>query len=783
MFAAKDTQLTRPSGGFVIPRSLRFRASASAYLGRTVATTGDRQKATWSGWVKRGAIDATARGLLVGDDGAGNRDVIRFNTTEKIGIFLNDTASANLTTTQVFRDPSAWYHIVVAVDTTQATAANRIKLYVNGVQVTAFDTATYPSQNYNFLAWNVSGKVQNLGNSSLGGGQDFDGYMAEVNWIDGQQLTPTSFGATSTITGVWSPIKYGGSYGTNGYHLTFNSYATAAALGTDTSGNGNTWTVNNISVTAGVTYDSMIDVPTVSSTGSNYCVLNPVDKAAAATWSDGNLAFSQPTGAGGAKGTFAVSSGKWYWEVTPTANGQIIAAGPVTVTGALADFTGAQGGYGYYWTNGNKYINGVSSAYGAAYAINDVIGVALDMDALTITFYKNNASQGVITGVPAGTYAPFVTNGAGITTTGTYNFGQRGFTYTPPSGYSALNTYNLAAPSILKGNLYMDATTYTGTGASLGVTNAGGFQPGFVWAKSRSAATDHALYDSVRGTTKQIESNTTTAETTEATGLTAFDSAGFTVGALAQMNTSAATYVGWQWKAGSTVTNTTGSRTTSVSASTISGCSIVTGSVRGVGVQDTFGHGLGATPQLMFVKDTSGSYNWCNFHVSVSTNTSRYLRFTFDAVSTYSTVWGAALPTSSVFGLTGDGAVGANNNFVAYCFTPIAGFSTFNSYVGNGSTNGPFVYCGFRPRFILLKAYDDATDWYIYDTARDTYNVSLLELNPNSATAEQSGTYGSMDILSNGFKLRFATGEVNASGVNYAYAAFAENPFNNSLAR
>jgi hypothetical protein len=265
--------------------------------------------------------------------------------------------------------------------------------------------------------------------------------------------------------------------------------------------------------------------------------------------------------------------------------------------------------------------------------------------------------------------------------------------------------------------------------------------------------------------------------------LTAFNSTGFTVGALAQMNTSAATYVGWQWKAGSTVSNTTGSRTTSVSASTISGCSVVTGSVQGVNVQDTFGHGLGVTPQLILVKDTSGSYNWCNFHVSVSTNTSRYLRFTFDAVSTYSTVWGAALPTSSVFGLTGDGAVGANNNFVAYCFAPVAGFSTFNSYVGNGSTNGPFVYCGFRPRFILLKAYDAATDYYIYDTARDTYNVSLLELNPNSATADQSGTYGSMDIVSNGFKLRFATGEVNASGVNYAYAAFAENPFNNSLAR
>ena len=203
-------------------------------------------------------------------------------------------------------------------------------------------------------------------------------------------------------------------------------------------------------------------------------------------------------------------------------------------------------------------------------------------------------------------------------------------------------------------------------------------------------------------------------------------------------------------------------------------------------MQDTFGHGLGATPQLMFVKDTSGVANWCNFHVSVSTNTSRYLVFNTSAVSTYSTVWGAALPTSSVFGLTSDGAVNANHNFVAYCFAPIAGYSAFGSYTGNGSADGPFIYCGFRPRWVLLKKTSAVGHWFIYDTARDTYNLAFKYLLASDAGAENTtGTANvwDIDILSNGFKIRNDGGFDNASSATYIYAAFAENPFNNSLAR
>ena len=806
MFSAKDTRLTRPSGAFVIPRSLRFRASASAYLNRTFGTPTDVKTQTFSLWIKRGLLGNGAAEYYLLTSGSGGTECrLVFNTDDTFTVFLNNVTYR--TTTQVFRDPSAWYHLVFVLDTANATANSRFLMYVNGVVVSSFSVNSAITQNATFSMF--SAVAHNLCRRIATSADYLDGYLAEVNLVDGQALTPSSFGATNTTTGVWSPINYGGTYGTNGYHLTFNSYATTAALGTDTSGNSNTWTVNGCSVTAGVTYDSMIDVPTVTDTGSNYAVLNPLDLTngstnATATFSQGNLAVSSGSGNQLILGSIGMDSGLYYWECTTTTGTIGGSLSGVALTQATRNSYGGFDQYGWvlYYSTGTKLTNDTNAGNGVTYLgsgaiIGDVVCCAFNRTTGKIWWRVNNNAWGgaaggdpvagtgeAFSGLNTGTFYPCID--ADSRATNFINFGQRPFAYTAPTGFNSLNTYNLAAPSILKGNLYMDATTYTGTGASLGVTNAGGFQPGFVWAKSRSAATDHALYDSVRGTTKQIESNTTTAETTEATGLTAFDSAGFTVGALAQMNTSAATYVGWQWKAGSTVTNTTGSRTTSVSASTISGCSVVTGSVQGVGVQDTFGHGLGITPQMILVKDTSGTYNWCNFHVSVSTNTSRYLVFTTAAVSTYSTVWGAALPTSSVFGLTGDGAVGANNNFVAYCFAPVAGYSAFGSYTGNGLTDGPFVYLGFRPRWLMLKRSSTASvtyGWQLYDTSRSPYNTTYLPgLWADALAAEAANTYP-VDLLSNGFKFRDGGVNQNANGDTYIYAAFAESPFNNSLAR
>ena len=258
MFSSNTSQ---QSEGYQIQRSLRFNSSDSAYLNRTPASAGNRRTFTWSGWIKLSATGIQR--VLSASSGSADdflafaSDTLRFQITDSGG-----TPVGNLITTQVFRDYSSWYHIVVAVDTTQATASNRLKMYVNGVQVTAFSTATYPAQNTDTLALNTA--VTHYLSSTGGTNRYLNGYMTEVNFIDGQALTPSSFGQTNANTGVWEPKPYAGTYGTNGFYLNFsdNSNTTATTLGKDYSGNGNNWTPNNFSVSAGAGNDSLVDVPT-----------------------------------------------------------------------------------------------------------------------------------------------------------------------------------------------------------------------------------------------------------------------------------------------------------------------------------------------------------------------------------------------------------------------------------------------------------------------------------------------------------------------------------------
>ena len=339
----------------------------------------------------------------------------------------------------------------------------------------------------------------------------------------------------------------------------------------------------------------------------------------------------------------------------------------------------------------------------------------------------------------------------------------------------------MTTPTIPQGNKFMDATLYTGTGASLAVTNAGGFQPDLVWVKSRSAATDHKLTDSVRGVTKALISDTTGAETTDTQGLTAFGSGGFTVGTNTDYNNSAATYVGWQWKAGGTAaSNTSGTITSSVSANTTAGFSIVTYTATGTAA--TLGHGLGVAPQFMIVKCRSSTLDWIVYHTSIGAT--NYLTLnTTNASAALSSIWNNTAPTSSVLSIGTDAGVNSNGQtYVAYCWTPIAGYSAFGSYTGNGSSDGPFIYLGFRPKFVMFKRTDSTGAWYILDTSINSYNEARTSLQANSSAAEVTDT-NFLDILSNGFKLRTSGAAVNGSGGTYIYMAFCENPFKYSLAR
>ena len=792
---------SNPSG-YNLTRSLRFRASASGYLNRTFTTPTSSTKFTWSGWVKRGKLDASNLQGIFCPYSSGT--VYGYLAWYQDGLRIFDRLSSGtnylLQTTAVYRDPSSWYHIVYAVDTTQATAANRIRLYVNGVEITAFSTATYPTQN-NSTTTN-SAIAHNIGYDPSNTAY-LDGYLAENNFIDGQQLTPTSFGSTNALTGVWQPARYTGTYGTNGFYLPFtdNSGATSTTIGKDFSGNSNNWTPNNISVTAGVTYDSMTDVPTLTSaTAANFAVMNPLDKHTNVTLSNGNLDATFNAFTGFVRASFALpSTGKWYWEGTVPTTDVRAEFGIATFSQALGvDPQGASGCWFLYSNGTNTFkFNGSGTSWGTAWVSGDIIGIAFDATAGTLTFYKNNTLQGggaAFTGL-TGTYAPMVGFGNNTSTAISTNFGQRPFSYTPPTGFVALNTYNLPTSTIVKGNTVMDATLYTGNGSTQTITNAAGFKPDLVWAKTRVAVSYNALFDSVRGVSKALYSNTTASDDNIAPyGVTAFNSNGFAVndtsaGLYAVNGGSGGTYSGtppnyvaWQWQAGqgSSSSNTNGTITSTVSVNASAGFSVVT--YTGTGVAATIGHGLGVAPQWIVVKNRNGTVTWRVYHASLANTQVLYLSAT-DAATTETTTWNSTTPTSSVFSVgTGSGANGNTNTYVAYCWTPIAGFSAFGSYTGNGSADGPFVYTGFRPKFVLIKRTDGVGNWSIYDTARDTYNAMTQVLNPNLSDAEANNT-ATVDYLSNGFKLRIATFQPNTSGATFVYAAFAENPFKNSLAR
>ena len=797
------------TSGYNLTKSLRFRSSASAYLNRTAGTSTNQSIATWSFWFKRGTLGTTQRLFegYTGNSDSNNAEIeIQSDNTLLIGGYNTNW----LITTQLFRDPSAWYHIVVSFDTTQATSSNRIKLYVNGSQVTAFSTAAYPSQNSTFGLNNNSTALQ-IGRRRLSANNDsfVDGYLTEINFIDGQALTPSSFGSTNALTGVWQPAKYTGTYGTNGFYLPFTNTTSTTTLGYDFSGNSNNWTTNNISLTAGTTYDAMTDVPTLTSaTTANYAVMNPLDKVSG-TASNGNLTWTASASQSGIRGTVAIpSSGAFYMEciVGITTGAAIGVSFGLSSASVPLDTSGGYAGLYQFYASSSGQITlnntAITTSLGAFNA-GDVLQVAVDATNTKMWLGKNNTwydSSGGTTGNPsAGTNPTTTTSMVGLFPFSNcyqenvnWNFGQRPFSYTPPTGFVALNTYNLPTSTIVKGNTVMDATTFTGNSSTQSIVNTAGFKPDLVWMKARNNANYNWLTNSVTGSSEYLSSNDTIAARTGVTdALTAFTSTGFTLGAntsdayvAAGVNYTGRTYVGWQWQAGqgSSSSNTNGSITSTVSVNASSGFSVVT--YTGTGANATVGHGLGVAPSMIITKRRSGATeNWGVYHISTGSTAGLFLNLT-DASLTNSTFWNNTSPTSSVFSVGSGSSTNPSAPVVAYCWSEITGFSKFGSYTGNGSTDGPFVYTNFRPRWIMIKNSSAAGNgWVIMDSYRDTYNQTTYTLYPNSSGAETNNTTYSIDILSNGFKVRASDPAINGSSNSLIYAAFAENPFKNALAR
>ncbi|CAB4163184.1 Concanavalin A-like lectin/glucanases superfamily [uncultured Caudovirales phage] len=748
--------------GNFVTNSLRFRSSNSAFLTRTFTTPTNINVFTWSGWVKRGTLGVTVR--LFGVTSTTN---FGFNSNDQLLLTLNGIAA--VTTAAVYRDPSAWYHIVYAQNGATQT------IYVNGSSVGTGTTAN--------PGWNGPGVHQ----IAAAFGNYFDGYLTEVNFIDGQALTPSSFGQIESTTGVWSPKQYVGTYGANGFYLKFAdaSAATAAAIGKDSSGNGNNWTPSGISVTAGVTYDSMLDVPVnYSDSGNgrgNYAVFNGVDNAnsTAGTASDGNLRITSSgvtSGLGISRYSSLSTSGvNLYAEFT------FLATSGSTTYSSVGVLRQNDSNYVALQIAGSSISGRIVTSAGVQQttlgfvAANDIISIAVTA-AGSITFYKNNIQIGISQALLGSgdmffnAYAATGDAGASQASIAA-NFGQRPFTYTPPAGFRALNTNNLPTPSIVNGANFMAATTYTGTAgvqSILNAVNSVSFQPDLVWIKSRSpAATSHALFDSVRGTGKYLSSDTTAAETTNANTLTAFNGNGFSLGTdTTIVNANANLYIAWQWR-----------------KSITAGLDVV--SYTGTGVNRTVAHNLGITPAMVIVKrsQTGATSNWQVRHTSIAATNSIQLNLPNQAAAA-TTVWASTAPTSSVFTVGASADVNASGiSYVAYCFAEIAGFSKFGSYTGNGSTDGPFVFCGFRPKFLMYKGTTEpAANWHMLDGTMSESNFVNEVLAADSSTKSvTTGPY--VDILSNGFKLRTSSSAHNLSGNTYIFAAFAEVPSKYALAR
>lgn len=782
------------SGGFydtLIDGSLRFNDDDSAYLTRTPASSGTTGTWTLSVWVKRANL---TNGVIFSSGAVNQRGHIWLSDNQlHVQPFNSTGANAYLVSDMLFRDVGAWYHIVVKANAiTYSNLSTNMDIYVNGVEITHTKSQTGTPSGGDRIN---DGQVKIIGQFAPSSGTFFDGYLAEMNFIDGTALDASNFGETKS--GIWIPKAYSGSYGTNGFHLEF------AGNANDTSGNGNNFTANNISA-----YDYVPDSPT-----NNFATFSPLAQhrngtsfLGKGTLSEGNLLTTNNSDNEGSVIPFAPASGKWYVEFCSKNLAQ-----RQTITAFGND------GFNFASTYVATRSDGGENATGdQSWTTGDIIGVAYDFDNGKVWFAKNNtwynsSNPATNTGGDAmsalyGFSVHQVSGSTGSATT-VFNAGQDSsfagtktaqgntdangigdFYYTPPSGFLAASSIGLPAPAIDPAADdtpadYFNTVLYTGNSGTNSITGVG-FQPDFVWVKSRNNTYNHELYDVIRGQ-QRLYTDLTNAEDTGS--LTSFDSDGFThTSGTIGGNASGTTYAGWNWKAGGTaVSNTDGSITSSVSASPTSGFSIVTytgNSTAGA----TVGHGLGKKPTMIIIKNRDdGAQDWPVQHGSIGATGQMVLSSTA-ANNANIVYWNNTEPTSSVFSLgTANNTNKSGNSHVAYVFTDIDGFSKAGSYVGNGSSDGPFIYTGFRPAWVMYKTINGTNNhWVIRDNKRDPDNEVLLSLYANLTNADDTGGDNiAIDMLSNGFKARRTNSQVNESGTTYIYLAFAEQPFKYANAR
>lgn len=786
---------------YEIDQSLRY--GRGSYLYRTPSSSGSRTTWTYSTWFKRGTLynDTAGYSELVGTVFAAgttfnqndwNLDQYRFRTDQhhfQAWLRASDQNQGSYITDGRYRDISAWYHVVVVYDSTNSTAADRARFYINGERASASVAITITQ---NRVGWVNSTSVHRIGS---GTSEHTQGYFAETHFLDGTAVTNANDFGEYDDNGVWRPIAYSGSYGTNGFYLKYDPSA-ANGVGHDHSGQGNHFSASGFQTTTSTAsdYDVMIDTPT-----NNYPTYNPLLTGANhnsnlhKAMNDANLTLSGSSSSSSfPQTTMAIpTSGKWYCECrlnTALGNADfypgIFRLNP-TARGAYA-LDSRESVIRYYASNSTVYVynSGQSpnspTAQSVSFSAGDIIGMSVDMDNNLIRWYRNGTAYAGITG-QIDTDVPHCFTWSKETTSQSIspNWGQRPLESTLPTGYELLHSSTLPAPNIKNPSEYFNTILYTGNATNRSITGVG-FQPDFVWIKSRSSNTDHRMIDAVRGSSKVLRTNTVDEEYTSTTLLTSFNSDGFSLGTDNSGNANGENFVAWCWKAGgSGSSNTSGSITSTVSASPTSGFSIVTYS--GAGANATVGHGLGVAPRMIWIKTRNGSNDWAVYHADLGASKILYLNLTYDQGGS-GAVFGSSQtePTSTVFTVGNHTYSGqSGSTYVAYCFAEVEGFSKIGSYVGNGNDDGIFIYLGFKPKWLLLKsAISTADDWVLMDVERSPYNEINDYFTTNHGNIEvTNSTETNTDFLSNGIKLRDSNGKINADGSTYIYMAFAEHPF------
>ena len=775
-------------GGVKIERSVRLNKADQAYFTRTVSTTGNQKVWTWSAWFKRTTLGTSSQFFT----SYGNNDgiaAVYFDSSDRINTYF-DTSGSNpygAVNERRYRDTTSWMHIVWQVDAENTTQ----KIWINGVEESLSSSLNPPNFAYTM---NQSGQVNTIGTSAWYVQSASNMYITEIHFSDGNKYAASDFGYTDAQTEQWRPkngnvVKSNITYGTNGYWIDFRDNTSTTTLGYDYSGNGNHYTAANISVSAGYGNDSLEDTPT-----NNACVMNDQDDDGSATITNGSLQMTQASDPCRARGTHGMppNTGKYYYEMTvQTGSSYNFGMKGTLKLGSGTD--GNDGRYVYYGHNGYKYDDSSGGSYGASYGSGDTVAILYDSDSGEVYFYKNGASQGLaFTGVNNKTYLPFVyLDNYGTAPIVHWNFGQRPFAHTPPTGAKGLGgKYNVnpVPAGVVRPERHFECLTYTGNGGTQTISGLE-FSPGLVWIKSRSSAINYQLIDTVRGATKRLQSNTTTEEKTNTNGLTAFTEDGFTVGDQTNVNGSGLSLVAWCWKAGGAgVSNSDGNITSTVSANQEAGFSIVTYTGNGTSPQ-TVGHGLGKAPAVVIVKDRDNSMDWVVKHQDLSSNKILYLQQT--AAEDTGTggnngiVDNLTSATTTTVTLTNNGSGNMNmvnkssTNYVMYCWAEIPGYSKFGTYKGTGNSNGAFVHLGFRAAWLMTKRINSARNWIIFDNKRDTDNpaTKILEADQTSTDADING---GIDFLSDAFKIVTSDTDINGAdtsgGDTYVFMAFAERP-------